>query len=158
MAGIQFLSVENVVQIYEETMEADGGLAGVRDYGLLESAVMTPQAQFGGQYLHESVDAMAAAYLYHIAQGHALLDGNKRTAVLAALVFLDNNGFAITASNADIVEIGLTVASGERKKQAAVEWMLRFTNAKWHGADSPVLIPQSAFNAPRETAGRRAAS
>ena len=84
---IRFLSVDDVLAIHEDTMEHEGGLAGVRDPGLLESAVLMPQQQFGGQYLHAGLGAMAAAYLFHIAQNHPFNDGNKRAAAMAALVF-----------------------------------------------------------------------
>jgi death-on-curing protein len=127
---IKFLSVAGVLAIHDETMETDGGLAGVRDPGLLESAVMMPQAQFGGRYLHESVEAMAAAYLFHIAQAHAFHDGNKRTAVMAALVFLDNNGDDVAAKSGDIERLGLAVASGEMGKSDVTDWMRRFTRRR----------------------------
>jgi death-on-curing protein len=61
--------------------------------GLLESAVMTPQASFGGEYLHSDLFEMAAAYAFHIAENQPFLDGNKRTALTSAMVFLELNGF-----------------------------------------------------------------
>ncbi len=130
MPPIHFLSVENIIQIHDQTMEADGGLNGVRDYGLLESAMMMPQAQFGGQYLHDGVQAMAAAYLFHISQAHAFHDGNKRAAVLAALVFLDNNGYEITAANDDVAAVGLKVAAGQMGKDDVVTWTEEFTHPR----------------------------
>ncbi len=66
-----------------------GGATGIRDSGLLESAVMMPQASFGGQYVHNGIYELAAAYAFHIAQNQPFVDGNKRTALVAALVFLD---------------------------------------------------------------------
>ncbi len=87
-----FLTVEAVCRIHAVALEQFGGLDGIRDRGLLESAVAQPQASFGGQYLHESLFAMAAAYAFHIAQNQPFIDGNKRTALGAALVFLDLNG------------------------------------------------------------------
>lgn len=73
-------------------MERYGGADGIRDPALLESALAAPQASFGGQYLHGDVFAMAAACAFHIAQNQPFLDGNKRTGLVAALVFLDLNG------------------------------------------------------------------
>lgn len=66
-----------------------GGATGIRDSRLLESAVMMPQASFGGQFVHEGIYKMAAAYAFHIAENQPFVDGNKRTALAAALVFLD---------------------------------------------------------------------
>lgn len=73
-----FLSLDEVLEIHEQQIERYGGSAGLRDAALLESAVATPQATFGGEFLHGSIPAMAAAYLFHLCQNHALIDGNKR--------------------------------------------------------------------------------
>ncbi|MEQ1607023.1 MAG: type II toxin-antitoxin system death-on-curing family toxin [Pyrinomonadaceae bacterium] len=88
-----FLTVDEVLLIHEEQLEAFGGLDGIRDRGLLESAVMTPQASFFGEYLHEFPFHMAAAYALHIAENQPFLDGNKRTALSAAMVFLKDHGY-----------------------------------------------------------------
>lgn len=73
-------------------MEAFGGSDGLRDANLLASTVAQPSATFGGSLLHEDLFAMAAAYLFHIVMNHPFIDGNKRTGLAAALVFLDING------------------------------------------------------------------
>ena len=98
LAGLRFLSVEDVLAIHENTIAVEGGLGGLRDAGLLESAVLMPQQQFGGEYLHPDLGAMAASNLFHIAQNHAFQDGNKRTAALRFLVFLSINGVEAFAS------------------------------------------------------------
>lgn len=90
-----FLDVEDVLLVHEEQLPRYGGSSGIRDPNLLESAVATPRATAGGEFLHESLFAMAAAYAFHIAQNQPFLDGNKRTGLLAAIVFLDLNGVAI---------------------------------------------------------------
>ena len=88
---LRFLSVEDVLLLHADTITHEGGSAGIRDPGLLEAAVLMPQQQWEGEYLHDSPAAMAAAYLFHLASNHPFVDGNKRAAVLAALVFLDAN-------------------------------------------------------------------
>jgi death-on-curing protein len=93
MTEPKFLSLDDIVIIHEEQLAAFGGLDGVRDQGLLESAVMTPQASFGGEYLHAFPFEMAAAYAFHIAENQPFLDGNKRTALSAAMVFLQDHGY-----------------------------------------------------------------
>ena len=91
----EFLELEDVLQIHEEQLAAYGGAAGIRDQALLESAAAMPQASFGEEYLHEDLSHMAAAYAFHIAQNQPFLDGNKRTGLVAALVFLDLNGITV---------------------------------------------------------------
>ncbi|HEY3352160.1 MAG TPA: Fic family protein [Polyangia bacterium] len=84
-----FLSVEEALFLHEEQLARYGGAGGVRDLGLLESAMATPQATFDGRFVHADLFAMAAAYAFHIAQNQPFVDGNKRTGLAAALVFLD---------------------------------------------------------------------
>ncbi len=91
----EFLDLEEVLLIHQEQLERFGGGAGLRDQGLLESAIAMPRATFGGQFVHGSLFEMAAAYAFHIAENQPFLDGNKRTAVLAAVVFLELNGFVV---------------------------------------------------------------
>lgn len=90
-----FLSVEEVLSLHVEQLDRFGGSAGVREEGLLESAVMTPQASFGGEYVHKGLFEMAAAYAFHIAENQPFIDGNKRTGLASALVFLGMNGFEV---------------------------------------------------------------
>ena len=75
-----FLSLDEILEIHEQQIERYGGSQGLRDAAALESAVATPQATFGGEFLHTSIPAMAAAYLFHLCQNHAFIDGNERTA------------------------------------------------------------------------------
>src|SRR2546430_666844 len=88
---VKFLSLARVLRIHRSSIDAYGGDPSVRDMGLLESAIAQPRATFGGEYLHEDLAAMAAAYLYHIVSNHPFVDGNKRTGSLAAFVFLGMN-------------------------------------------------------------------
>jgi death-on-curing protein len=90
-----FLTVEDVEDIHAESLNRFGGSHGLRDRGLLDSAVATPQAGFGGEYLHPTLFDMAAAYAFHLAENQPFVDGNKRVALGAALVFLKLNGIEI---------------------------------------------------------------
>ena len=105
-----FLDVEDVLLIHEEQLARYGGAAGVRDAGLLESGVAVPRASAGGEFAHEDLFAMAAAYAFHIAQNQPFLDGNKRTGLLAALVFLDLNGVVIDDPEGTLYEAMIAVA------------------------------------------------
>jgi death-on-curing protein len=84
--------VEAVVAIHAEVLAAHGGLPGLRDRGLLESAVAAPQASIGGKPLIVDRIEVGAAYLFYLCRNHPFADGNKRTALAAALVFLMVNG------------------------------------------------------------------
>ena len=88
---IVFLDVDDIIELHASQLELFGGGAGLRDQGLLESAVAQPQASFGGHLAHDGLFAMAAAYLFHLVSNHPFVDGNKRIGLIAALVFLDLN-------------------------------------------------------------------
>ncbi len=109
----ELLTVEDVIQIHDEQLAAYGGAPGIRDQALLESAVMMPQASFGEAYLHEDLFHMAAAYAFHIAQNQPFLDGNKRTGLVAALVFLELNGVTILDPQGKLY--GAMIAIAERR-------------------------------------------
>lgn len=112
----EFLSVADVLQIHEEQIESYGGIRGIRDERLLESAVMTAQASFGGEYLHVNLFEMAAAYAFHIAENQPFLDGNKRTALVAYLVFLDINGLVILDAEMQLYSAMISIANKQMDK------------------------------------------
>lgn len=93
-----FLSLSDCMLIHEDMIHQYGGSTGLRDIGLLESALAQPCAEFSGTLLHSSVPEQAAAYLYHVLKNHAFVDGNKRTALACALVFLEINGYELDPS------------------------------------------------------------
>jgi death-on-curing protein len=112
-----FLDVEDVLLIHEEQLPRYGGSPGIRDRGLLESAVAMPRATVGGDFAHEDLFAMAAAYAFHIAQNQPFVDGNKRTGLLAAIVFLDLNGVEIADPEGRLYDAMLGIA--ERRVEKA---------------------------------------
>lgn len=105
-----FLTVAEVLEIHSEQLDAYGGIHGIRDQTLLESAVMTPQASFGGNYLHSDVFEMGAAYAFHIAENQPFLDGNKRTALVSALAFLDLNGIVLLDPDKRLYDMLIDIA------------------------------------------------
>lgn len=111
-----FLSAEDVLTLHADLVDLYGGEHGVRDMGLLDSAVAQPQASFGGQDLHQDLFEMAAAYLYHLVQNHPFFDGNKRTGAVAAMVFLDLNGIEIDAPKGSLYDLTMAVATGQAGK------------------------------------------
>jgi death-on-curing protein len=122
MDDIDFLSLDDVLFAHLDQIQRYGGDPGVRDLGLLESAIAQPQATLGGQRLHAFPFEMAAAYLYHLVQNHPFVDGNKRTGAVAALLFLDLNGVEITALRGALYDITLAVANGEAGKPEVAEF------------------------------------
>lgn len=114
----EFLDVEDVLELHATQLEVFGGSDGLRDRGLLESAVGQPQSSFGGQFVHEGLFAMAAAYLFHITSNHPFVDGNKRAGLLSALVFLDVNGISIEQPSEALYELTMGVAEGRLEKPA----------------------------------------
>jgi death-on-curing protein len=118
-----FLSLDEVVEIHREMIDHYGGRAGIRDMGLLQSAVAMPQASFVGEYLHTDFFEMAAAYLFHLVQNHPFLDGNKRTGALAAFIFLKLNNWTLTARGIDFERIVLAVAQGKLGKSAVADFL-----------------------------------
>ena len=117
-----FLNLEDVLSLHADQVALYGGDYGVRDMGLLESAVAQPQATFGGEFLHKDLFEMAAAYLFHVVQNHPFLDGNKRTGAVAALVFLDLNGVEINAPKGSVYDLTMSAATGQAGKTQIAEF------------------------------------
>ncbi len=117
-----FLSLEEVLEIHRQQIERYGGASGVRDLALLESAIAQPQASFSNEFLHASIPAMAAAYLFHICRNHPFVDGNKRVAANAAITFLLMNDWEPTFTEDALVDVVLAVASFSMKKTGLVQF------------------------------------
>ena len=121
MAAPIFLTLDEALLIRVDQIRRYGGSHGVRDLGLLSSALAMPGASFGGLHLHTSQAEMAAAYLFHSAQNHPFLDGNKRSALATALAFLWLNNLRLEARDDELTEMVMGVAAGRiGKAEAAV--------------------------------------
>ena len=119
----EFLDVDDVLELHATLIVEHGGSDGIRDRGLLESAVAQPMASFGGEFLHQDLFEMAAALLVSLVGNHPFVDGNKRTGLAAMLMFLELNEYSVDESHA-LVDITLAVASGSMSK-AQVAQLLR---------------------------------
>src|SRR5260370_39008066 len=106
----KFFTVEQVIEIHDAFLEDHGGLPGIRDKGLLISAVEMPRASMFGEYLHKTIYDKAAAYLFHIVQNHPFNDGNKRTGALTTILFLEVNREKIAFLEKDYEEFVINVA------------------------------------------------
>ena len=110
-----------ILAVHNEQLAEHGGLRGIRDEGLLDSALARPQ-QLANYSTPDFAD-LAASYGYGLARNHPFLDGNKRTAFVAALLFLMLNGYKLQASDADKVMTMLKVAAGEISEEVFAEWI-----------------------------------
>ncbi len=121
---ILFLTLADVVEIHGDQIARYGGGTGIRDMGLLSSALAMPYTSFQGEFLHNDIFEMASAYAYYIRRNHPFVDGNKRTALAAALVCLDLNGVAISDPNGRLYEAMMSLASGQLGKAELAKILL----------------------------------
>jgi len=120
-----FLGLEEILAIHRDQIQRYGGSPGIRDLGTLQSALAMPAASFGGQYLHQDLFEMAAAYLFHIVSNHPFVDGNKRTGAVAAYIFLSMNGVTLKASGTSFGKVVMRVARGKAGKAEVAEFLRR---------------------------------
>lgn len=130
MKDYTFLEFDRIVQLNRLAVKTFGGADGVRDRGLIESAIYQPQASFGEQYLHETIYQMAAAYYYHISESQGFSDDNKRTGFLALFAFLKLNGCDLTIPDDYLWPILLEVASGEKSKGELADFLTENVTCK----------------------------
>ena len=124
-----FLSLAEVLDIHRDQIGRYGGHAGLRDLGLLQSALAMPAAGFGGRYLHSDLIEMAAAYLFHIVQNHPFIDGNKRTGTVAAIVFLSLNGIEFEADEIHLEKLVIDVSKGKAGKNIVADFLRKNSRA-----------------------------
>jgi death-on-curing protein len=120
---IKFLSQKTILAFHKDQIETYGGSKGVRDQGLLESALAQPEARFGGKYLHNGLFHMAAAYGFHICKNHPFYDGNKRTALVATYTFLYVNGYRLKADKKSLFAIIIDLANSKIDKEELADYL-----------------------------------
>jgi death-on-curing protein len=118
-----FLTLDEILKIHKDQITRYGGDPGIRDIDLLLSAIGTPAAGIRDRYLHRDLFEMAAAYLIHIVQDHPFVDGNNRTGVVAALIFLELNSIEIELEEAKLEKVVRSVAEGKREKSKLIEFL-----------------------------------
>ena len=117
-----YLSLQQVLTLLEDLVGAFGGLSGIRDRGLLESALARPAMTFAGEDLYPDLAAKAAALMHSLVLNHPFVDGNKRSAVAAAELFLSINGQMVMASDKELELITLSAAEGKVEAEALGIW------------------------------------
>lgn len=123
----KFLTYEQIIVLHELQIEEFGGHHGVKDEGLVRSAIAQPQSGIGEDYFHKDIYEMAAAYLFHLVKNHAFHDGNKRIAALAASVFLQVNGQQVMADEDEFEKLVLDATQSLIGKTEIAEFFRKGT-------------------------------
>lgn len=120
------ISKEKVLLLHQMIAAETGGSVGIRDMGLLESALGNAYATFGGTELYKTKEEKAASLGFSLISNHAFVDGNKRIGVYIMLTFLEAEGIRMNCSNSDVVKLGLSVADGSMKYNDVLNWINKF--------------------------------
>ncbi|WP_286154190.1 type II toxin-antitoxin system death-on-curing family toxin [Sporofaciens musculi] len=121
------LTKEQVLMLHGQLIEATGGSKGIRDEGMLESALFNPFQSFGGEELYPSIQAKAAQLCYGLVKNHAMVDGNKRLGTHVMLVFLALNGYELAYSQKELSDMILELASGKIGADELLQWIIGHT-------------------------------
>jgi death-on-curing protein len=122
---VKYLTAEQVLFIHSRLIDETGGSHGVRDVGLLQSAVERARATFGGKDLYPDIFYKAAALMESLIKNHPFVDGNKRTAITSASIFLKMNGYTLEATQKDFERFALRMARGKASVENAADWFKR---------------------------------
>lgn len=120
---IRFLDKKTLLVFHRDQLERNGGASGIRDEGLLESALAQLRAGYDRVYVHEDVYHMASAPGYHLCRHHPFYDGNKRTALIAMYLFLYVNGYQLVADKKSFYAIMIDLASGRVSKEEVIDYL-----------------------------------
>lgn len=118
------LSKPQVLMLHEQLIKATGGSTGIRDEGMLDSALMNPFQSYGGEELYPSIQAKAAQLCFGLVKNHAMIDGNKRLGTHVMLVFLALNGYELSYNQEELVEVILALAAGEKNVEDILKWII----------------------------------
>jgi death-on-curing protein len=124
----KFLTFNQVLSLHKLQINQFGGSHGVKDDGLLLSALAQPESGFGDEYFHKDLYEMAAAYLFHLVKNHAFHDGNKRIAALSAAIFLQVNGFMLTANEDEFEKLVMDAAQSLVNKEQIADFFRNNTS------------------------------
>ena len=124
---MKLLTKRQIILLHDQLIDETGGAHGIRDEGLLESAVLTPMHTFEGTEMFPSVEEKAARLGYGLVKNHAFVDGNKRIGAHAMLVFLAVNGIRIWYTQKELSDIIVQIASGEKDYPDLLLWLRSHT-------------------------------
>ena len=121
--AIRFIPDEIVPVLHADLIRQYGGVPGIRDRHLLASALAQPKMTAQGKFLHRSIFDKAAAYGFHVCRNHPFVDGNKRVALVLMAIFLDRNGWSLSASEEETYKTMISLAAGTVSKPALSSWL-----------------------------------
>jgi death-on-curing protein len=127
---VKYLTAEQVLFIHSRIIDETGGMHGIRDLGFLESAVSRPRATFRNKDLYPTSFHKAAALMESLVKNHPFIDGNKRTAITSAAIFLQMNGYLLKASHNELVDFAVLVAAGQADFNYEVAWFKKNTQSR----------------------------
>jgi death-on-curing protein len=125
--NFQYLSLDELLKIHDNMIELYGGSFGIRDLGLIQSALARPQASFNGEDLYPTIHEKAAALFHSLMFNHAFLDGNKRTTITATARLLSLNGYALEATQKEFVAFPLKVENNHLSLEEIADWLEKHT-------------------------------
>ncbi|HLD01633.1 MAG TPA: type II toxin-antitoxin system death-on-curing family toxin [Patescibacteria group bacterium] len=126
---MKYLSTQDVLLLHNMAVNASGGSHGLRDFGLLDSAVTRPQASFDGKDLYPTIFLKAGALLHSLLRNHPFVDGNKRTAMFSGMTFLELNGYTFVAEQDEIVLYALRIENENLSVEEIALWLEEHTKS-----------------------------
>ncbi len=124
---IHYLTLDEVLAIHDSMIEEYGGSSGIRDVGLIQSAIARPQASFGGEDLYKNIFDKAAAFFHSLMFNHAFVDGNKRTTITSTARFLYKNGYELAVNEKEFVAFPLRVENNHLDIEEISAWLKKNT-------------------------------
>jgi len=125
---MKYISYDYILKLHEKLILATGGSNGIRDIGLLKSAIENSKATFAGEDLYESMEEKCSNICYSIINNHAFIDGNKRIGLYVMLILLEYNGIKLYYTQTELINLGLGVAKGELEQKNILEWIKSHKN------------------------------
>lgn len=126
---MKYLSVKDILLLHGMAIDASGGSHGLRDLGLLESAVARPQSSFAGEDLYLNLFLKAGALIHGLLRNHPFIDGNKRTSMYSAMTFLELNGYKFKATQKEVVKFTLKVENKNLSVEQISKWLKKHCNS-----------------------------
>ena len=127
---MKYLITKDVLLLHNLAIDKSGGSHGLRDLGLLESAVSRPQASFGGEDLYPTIFLKAGALVHSLLRNHAFVDGNKRTSMFSAMTFFELNGYIFEAKQKEVVNFALKVENEKLSVEQIAKWFEQHTKKR----------------------------
>lgn len=118
------LNKEQILKIHSILINQTGGSSGVRDEGLLESALNAPFQTFDGEYIYKTIQSKAAKLGYFLIKNHPFVDGNKRIGILVMMTFLEINGVKINCTDKELIQLGFGLADGSKSDVDLLNWII----------------------------------